>query len=1078
MEWVRGSERVEDQERRLLLDRFYHRVKRQILQYQSGSIGLFPLKTSSKDRCRESHVRENIYCAMAAWGVGTAYRHMGDNQGRTYELQQSAVKCMRGILFCYMRQADKVELFKRNQLSENSLHVLFDVNTGDPIYKADTEYSHLQTDVVSLYIITLAQMISTGLQIIYTSDEVNFIQNLVYYIERAYRTPDYGMWERGSKENIGHKELNATSIGMAKAALETINGFNLYGGQGTSSSVIYVDPDAHNRNSTILHSLLPVASSSKVTDASLLMITGFPCFAVDDDTLRKKTQALVLEKLEGKYGLKRYMRDGYKCVLEDKNRKYYEKRELEYFHGIENEWPIFFAYLAIDARFRHDYECANHYVKLLQDGLLTSSDYGDVMPHYYYVPKIYIDAERRKPHSQVRLHSEGEDLFLWGQSMLILMELLAEDLLDINELDPIGRHLIPSAKARHSFNYRYSYFTVSEADIVVQVALISESRNLQSILATFGIETQTPQQIEPIQIWPPAQLIQAYERLGVNQKLGMMGRPSRPIGALGASKIYRILGRTVVTYPKLLDELDFYMSWDMFLVIDEIKSVLSFVRNNWSMRGRPTLCFLLKENNLRGKHFHEMLDLLASFKSGECAGVKVRLGKLQTLVSTGCTEHLDFVQPDDELSASRTDTEEMEFERQRIMEVEPIEASPSRQSTRFKRLSRSLTVNDDDDKGNPLDDEDGRELVTKSRESLVYDLQSTTSLAKQMLILQELLKREGKDFMTTDGTVLERIDSVYRRAGYDRNWSVVRRGAGLLGKLADSLAPGITTILVSGKVVTIGMYGHEEDVIYEPITPATIQKILYTYCYPHDVREAVLQQEMVLYLASYVATMPEAFTGMLKIRIGWIIQAMRHLLSYGPNLGSLYAQPPSGIKKLLKIVLKSRGKLHGQDLAPKNPLQIRQLDGAVHRVPPGFYDKVWNILCSSPGGIKVSNHHLDQLPTISDMTKQERNFQLKVEELLSDISNPEYRQLVVELLVVLATILERNPEVDFDDCIDLDSFLEEAIKLYLIDNPATEPEQFFNTPPDGKGGTTTYLTRAVVNSLLAEGMDVESCSVS
>lgn len=47
------------------------------------------------------------------------------------------------------------------------------------------------------------------LKIIYTNDEVDFVQNLVYYIERAYRTPDYGMWERGSKENVGHKELNA-----------------------------------------------------------------------------------------------------------------------------------------------------------------------------------------------------------------------------------------------------------------------------------------------------------------------------------------------------------------------------------------------------------------------------------------------------------------------------------------------------------------------------------------------------------------------------------------------------------------------------------------------------------------------------------------------------------------------------------------------------------------------------------------------------------------------------------------------------------------------------------------------------
>lgn len=35
-------------------------------------------------------------------------------------------------------------------------------------------------------------------------------------------------------------------------------------------------------------------------------------------------------------------------------------------------------------------------------------------------------------------------------------------------------------------------------------------------------------------------------------------------------QIYRILGRTVVTYPKLLDENDFYMALDMSLLIDEI----------------------------------------------------------------------------------------------------------------------------------------------------------------------------------------------------------------------------------------------------------------------------------------------------------------------------------------------------------------------------------------------------------------------------------------------------------------------------------------------------------------------------
>jgi len=55
-----------------------------------------------------------------------------------------------------------------------------------------------------------------------------------------------------------------SSIGLAKAALESINGENLFGGQGASWSVIYVDIDAHNRNRTIFDTILPRESNSKV----------------------------------------------------------------------------------------------------------------------------------------------------------------------------------------------------------------------------------------------------------------------------------------------------------------------------------------------------------------------------------------------------------------------------------------------------------------------------------------------------------------------------------------------------------------------------------------------------------------------------------------------------------------------------------------------------------------------------------------------------------------------------------------------------------------------------------------------
>lgn len=195
---------------------------------------------------------------------------------------------MRGILECWMKQSSRVEQFKKQQSNKFALHCKFHLDTGEVIWQ-DDDYFHLQVnnwnqeknirtnldvnlicglqiDVVSLYLIFLVQMISSGLQIIYTQDEVAFVQNLVYYVERAYRTPDYGMWERGSRYNDGTPEIHASSIGMAKSALEAVNGCNLFGEKGASWSVIYVDIDAHNRNRSIFETMLPRESSSKVID--------------------------------------------------------------------------------------------------------------------------------------------------------------------------------------------------------------------------------------------------------------------------------------------------------------------------------------------------------------------------------------------------------------------------------------------------------------------------------------------------------------------------------------------------------------------------------------------------------------------------------------------------------------------------------------------------------------------------------------------------------------------------------------------------------------------------------------------
>jgi len=61
-------------------------------------------------------------------------------------------------------------------------------------------------------------------------------------------------------------------IGMAKSALEAINGCNLFGEKGASWSVVYVDIDAHNRNRSIFETMLPRESSSKVRTLIRLII--------------------------------------------------------------------------------------------------------------------------------------------------------------------------------------------------------------------------------------------------------------------------------------------------------------------------------------------------------------------------------------------------------------------------------------------------------------------------------------------------------------------------------------------------------------------------------------------------------------------------------------------------------------------------------------------------------------------------------------------------------------------------------------------------------------------------------------
>ena len=221
--------------RRQQLDRILDQVQQVILARQNPATGLLPASTATTVHGDYTHawVRDNVYSILAVWVLALAYRR--EDAKRAAELERPVVQLMRGLLAAMMRQAQKVERFKHTQDPLDALHAKYATTTGEPVV-GDAEWGHLQVDATAIFVLQLAQMSASGLRIVQGADEVAFVQNLVHYLARAYRTPDFGIWERGHKRNEGLAEINASSLGMAKAALEAIAGFEPLPGPGAGSA--------------------------------------------------------------------------------------------------------------------------------------------------------------------------------------------------------------------------------------------------------------------------------------------------------------------------------------------------------------------------------------------------------------------------------------------------------------------------------------------------------------------------------------------------------------------------------------------------------------------------------------------------------------------------------------------------------------------------------------------------------------------------------------------------------------------------------------------------------------------------
>jgi phosphorylase kinase alpha/beta subunit len=399
---------------------------------------------------------------------------------------------------------------------------------------------------------------------------------------------------------------------MAKAALEALRGINLFGMRGGQSSIVHVLPDEIARARITLESLLPRESGSKEVDAALLSVIGYPAFAIEDTHLVRQTRQKIIDKLQGKYGCKRFLRDGHQTVIEDTTRLHYEPEELKQFEHIECEWPLFFAYLWLDSLFAGDVIQSRYYQDRLQ--AITVERHGlELLPELYYVPEAELDLERDKPGSQKRLPNENIPL-VWAQSLYMLGQLLQTGLLKPGDLDPLGRHL---KVGEHRFP-------------VVQVALLAEDKALRDELSTYGLTTQVLEEIDPVQVYPASELSAIYAEIGRNDKLDLSGRPVRRLRSLTTSRIFRIKGNAVVFLPSFLDQQRFYLTLDYHFLVAQMRSELAYIYDHWREPGRPTVTIMLTHAmfQLGRKPIHEspLLALMQELLSGRCDHVPFRWG--------------------------------------------------------------------------------------------------------------------------------------------------------------------------------------------------------------------------------------------------------------------------------------------------------------------------------------------------------------------------------------------------------------------------------------------------------------------
>ena len=983
-----------------VLNRLFQDIETVILSRQHPVTGLLPASTSVNHHgdYTDAWVRDNVYSVICVWALGMALRHAGD-QNRSDQLEQATIKLMRGLLQAMMRQSAKVEAFKGSLDPKDALHAKYDTETGLTVV-ADDAWGHLQIDATSLYLLMLAQMTASGLRIVTTFSEVDFVQNLVYYISSAYRTPDYGIWERGNKINNGKTEINASSVGMAKAALQALDGFNLFGANADKRATIHVVADAISLARTTLASLLPRESVSKEVDSALLSIIGFPAFAVSSEQLVTRTRDDVLAKLGGAYGCKRFIWDGHQTAIEETSRIYYEHSELVNFEHIESEWPLFFTYLYIQALFDGNETTARHYRKKL-DSLMVNSNGTQLLPELYYLPKENIAAEKKQPGSQVRRPNNNVPL-VWAQSLYWTGLMLHEGLLEPTHLDPL------------SLRQRGTRFIKSHIALVV----LTDNDTTKKNLSEHGVIAETLQDIQPITALSAPELVKAYGSVGANAALGLSGRPARRLQSLASSQTYQINGKVYLSLSWLQSEDNDYRLYDARWFSDSLAHEIEHIRKHWINQEVAVFTLLLT---------HELCQM---------PNLEHLLGAIRALQLRTEHEHVGYASANLAYRASR------------VNQLSIHDLSLSAQEPRPCRQCRSHW--------DQLDDNAQAlwEMFAQAPEHEVYD--QLQHFLKNRPLGDVIGQHQGQPV-----TVQQWLETLYRQARELNRWLLARFCFAALERFHRDLAGSLSVLAVRHLRIALGDPGHEFMVSAHLNNDELMDGLQRTYS---DPVERTLAQEMLAQIGSLVRTHPELFDGLRSIHLHRFMQLclrQGHISDDFCSLDELGILPPSAVMQRLVDILTYQRRIFSEEvslsaglearanqgLSISDAIQSHAVDadwfewrlsrGLVTRLDNDFLKAIWQSLSHATilefGDRDSDDSTLDCELVRSSMTSGEESFAQLIDRLTQQLHPGYYKSAVVEALYVFTQYCQKHPETYFEQPVVFSEILEAAARQFVSD---------------------------------------------